>query len=54
LNPILVSIIVGEQPTAATVLGGAIILAGLAVRYGLLGGDDSDLTREAEELAEPT
>ena len=54
LNPIWVAIIVGEQPTAATVLGGAIILAGLAVRYGLLGGDDSDLTREAEELAEPT
>ena len=55
LNPIWVAIIVSEEPTTATIVGGAIILAGLAVRYGLLGGDvDSDLAREAEELAEPT
>jgi len=49
-----VAIIVGEEPTTATIAGGAIILAGLGLRYGLLGGgDDGELAREAEELAEP-
>jgi drug/metabolite transporter (DMT)-like permease len=55
LNPIWVAIIVGEEPTTATIVGGAIILAGLALRYGLWGGGDGrDLSLEAEELAEPT
>jgi len=54
LNPVWVAIIVGEEPTTATIAGGAIILAGLGLRYGLLGGgDDGELAREAEELAEP-
>jgi drug/metabolite transporter (DMT)-like permease len=56
LNPVWVAIFVGEEPTTATIVGGAIILAGLALRYGVLrGGDEEpDLTREAGELAEPT
>ena len=56
LNPVWVAIFVGEEPTTATIIGGAIILAGLALRYGVLrGGDEEpDLTREAGELAEPT
>lgn len=50
LNPVWVAIIVSEEPTTATVLGGAIILAGLTVRYGLLGGgDDSEVARDALE-----
>jgi drug/metabolite transporter (DMT)-like permease len=55
LNPIWVAIFVGEEPTTATVIGGAIILAGLAVRYGLWGGGNGrGLSIEAEDLAEPT
>jgi drug/metabolite transporter (DMT)-like permease len=55
LNPVWVAIFVGEEPTTATIIGGAIILAGLALRYGALGGGNGrDLSLEAEELAEPT
>jgi drug/metabolite transporter, DME family len=34
LNPLWVALAVGEIPAAATFIGGALILAGLAVRYG--------------------
>lgn len=55
LNPIWVAIIVGEEPTIATILGGTIILAGLAVRYRpLSGGGGRDFCREVEGRAEPT
>jgi hypothetical protein len=37
LNPVWVALFYGEEPTAATVIGGAIILAGLGVRYGAMG-----------------
>ena len=33
LNPLWVALVVGELPSAATVLGGGLILAGLGVRY---------------------
>jgi drug/metabolite transporter (DMT)-like permease len=33
LNPVWVALIIGEIPSFATVLGGAMILAALAVRY---------------------
>jgi drug/metabolite transporter, DME family len=33
LNPVWVALFYGESPTVATVIGGAIIIAGLAVRY---------------------
>ncbi|MEO8457017.1 MAG: DMT family transporter [Chloroflexota bacterium] len=35
LNPVWVAIFYGENPSAATIIGGAIIISGLAVRYGL-------------------
>ncbi len=35
LNPIWVVLLVGESPTVATVIGGAIIIAGLILRYTL-------------------
>jgi len=34
LNPLWVALMVGEIPGAATFMGGALIVAGLAVRYG--------------------
>jgi drug/metabolite transporter (DMT)-like permease len=33
LNPIWVALFYGEDPTTATIIGGAIILLGLALRY---------------------
>ncbi len=36
LTPLWVVLVVGERPTAATLLGGAVLLSALAVRYGLL------------------
>ena len=40
LNPVWVVLLLGEEPTAATVAGGGIILAGLALRYGVLRARD--------------
>ncbi len=55
LNPVWVAIFIGERPTTATIVGGAIILAGLAVRYGLLRYQpDPLIAAEAADLAEPT
>jgi len=36
LNPVWVALFYGEDPSAATVAGGAIILLGLGVRYGVM------------------
>jgi drug/metabolite transporter (DMT)-like permease len=36
LNPVWVALFYGEEPSAATIAGGAIILLGLAVRYGVM------------------
>jgi hypothetical protein len=33
LNPIWVALFHGERPTAATLIGGAFLLAGVALRY---------------------
>ncbi len=54
LNPLWVAMLLGEEPTLATVIGGAIILSGLALRYAVLRPRDAGLAAEAEELAEPT
>jgi drug/metabolite transporter (DMT)-like permease len=40
LNPVWVVLLLGEEPTTATVAGGVIILAGLALRYGVLRARD--------------
>ena len=36
LNPVWVALFYGEEPSTATIVGGAIILSGLAVRYGVM------------------
>ena len=55
LNPIWVVLLLGEEPNVATIVGGSIILGGLALRYAVLRpGDAASIEREAEELAEPT
>ena len=55
LNPIWVALLLGEQPTAATMAGGAVILLGLLLRYAVLRPrEERCLDAEAEELAEPT
>ncbi len=40
LNPVWVAVIHGEDPSLATVLGGAAIIAGLALRYTGFRGDE--------------
>jgi DME family drug/metabolite transporter len=37
LNPIWVALVVGERPSWATLVGGAVILSGLAARYAAFG-----------------
>jgi drug/metabolite transporter (DMT)-like permease len=54
LNPIWVLLLLGEEPTLATIIGGGIILSGLALRYAVLRPRDPGITLEAEDLAEPT
>ncbi len=48
LNPVWVALFYGEQPTVATVIGGAIIISGLAVRYSIIRE-----SRPAEATLEP-
>ena len=36
LNPVWVALFYGEEPTVATVIGGAVIITGLAVRYSII------------------
>jgi drug/metabolite transporter, DME family len=48
LNPVWVALFYGEEPTVATVVGGAIIIAGLAVRYSII-----RQSPQAEATAEP-
>ena len=36
LNPVWVALVVGEEPSAATIIGGAIIMLGLGARHTLL------------------
>lgn len=38
LNPVWVVLLIGEQPTGSTLVGGALILAGLALRYTVFRG----------------
>ena len=54
LNPVWVLILFGEEPTMATLIGGAIILVGLALRYAVLRPRDPESAVEAEELAHLT
>jgi drug/metabolite transporter (DMT)-like permease len=54
LNPIWVVVLLGEEPTLATLIGGGIILVGLGLRYAILRPGDPEIAQEAEDLAEPT
>jgi drug/metabolite transporter (DMT)-like permease len=55
LNPVWVLLLLGEEPTTATVIGGVVIIGGLALRYFFLRPPaDPNLALEAAELAEPT
>ena len=54
LNPIWVVVLLGEEPTLATLIGGGIILIGLGLRYAILRPGDPKIAQEAEDLAEPT
>lgn len=38
LNPVWVALLIGKRPSRATLLGGALILLALALRYTLAGG----------------
>lgn len=51
LNPSWVAIFYGENPSIATVIGGAVILAGLIVRYTVLRPPALELEAGAAELA---
>jgi len=44
LNPIWVSLVYGEDPSTATLIGGAVILFGLALRYSLFRGPAEEPT----------
>ena len=54
LNPIWVLILLGENPTQATLIGGAVILGGLVLRYAVLRPRDPEGRVAAEELAHLT
>lgn len=44
LNPIWVALVVGELPSAGTLIGGGVILLGLVLRYAWLKSDGSEVT----------
>jgi hypothetical protein len=46
-----VALLYGENPSVATIVGGAVILAGLAVRYTVLRPITLELEAGAAELA---
>jgi drug/metabolite transporter, DME family len=48
LNPVWVALFYGEEPTIATVIGGAVIITGLAIRYSIVRE-----SRPAEATREP-
>ncbi|MDP9180687.1 MAG: DMT family transporter [Chloroflexota bacterium] len=51
LNPVWVALFYGEDPSFATIVGGAVILAGLVVRYTVLRPTTLELEAGAAELA---
>jgi drug/metabolite transporter (DMT)-like permease len=51
LNPVWVALFYGEDPSFATIVGGAVILAGLVVRYTVLRPTALELEAGAAELA---
>jgi drug/metabolite transporter (DMT)-like permease len=51
LNPVWVALLYGEDPSLATVIGGAIILAGLALRYAVFREPAEPLEGGLAELA---
>jgi drug/metabolite transporter, DME family len=54
LNPVWVAILIGEEPSTATIVGGVIIIGGLALRYGFMRTpEDATLTADGDELGEP-
>jgi drug/metabolite transporter (DMT)-like permease len=51
LNPVWVALLYGENPSAATIGGGAVILGGLAIRYAVFREPRPDVEAVAAELA---
>jgi DME family drug/metabolite transporter len=52
LNPVWVAIFFGENPSTATIIGGAVILGGLSLRYTVFRAPDEDAPGEAAETVE--
>jgi drug/metabolite transporter (DMT)-like permease len=53
LNPIWVFLLLGEEPSTATVVGGAVIIGGLALRYLFLRPKEDRLATESAEVTGP-
>ena len=51
LNPVWVALLYGEDPSTATIIGGAVIIAGLAIRYAVFREPRRDVEAGAQELA---
>lgn len=53
LNPIWVALFLGEQPTVATFIGGAVILTGLVIRYTIFRGPNEGAAGADSALRRP-
>jgi drug/metabolite transporter (DMT)-like permease len=53
LNPVWVALFYGEDPSTATIIGGAVILGGLAVRYAVFREAEGVETGAAELAGGP-
>jgi drug/metabolite transporter (DMT)-like permease len=53
LNPVWVALFFGEEPSTATIIGGAIILAGLGLRYSIFRGAERDAPPAAVDEDSP-
>jgi drug/metabolite transporter (DMT)-like permease len=51
LNPVWVALFYGEDPSVATIIGGAVILVGLVIRYGVFRESEDSPEIGASDLA---